>query len=129
MLVSLFEMQREISERLLKFCKEGALDTHLTIKADWTNDIMRKIVDILAKGKIEDFRIHKAITHPTKDVGPAKHEKNICVFLVASPFKIDEIAKALQKVGETTIDRIQSGAYLFSTGEGQMTYLLKEEEP
>jgi hypothetical protein len=123
------ELERKYNERMLKHYSEGALDCRLDIRVDWTNENMRKIADTLAKGKILDFRICKAILHPTKDVGPEKHEKHVCVFLVASPFKVDEIAEALQKVGETAIDRIQCGSFLFMKGESDVTFLLKEEEP
>lgn len=126
--MNLFEMERKYNERMLEHYNEGALDCRLDIRVDWTNENIRKIADILAKGKILDFRICKAVLHPTKDIGPEKHEKHICVFLVASPFKVDEIVEALQQVGETMIDRIQCGSFLFMV-ERDVTFLLKEEEP
>ena len=125
---SLFEREREWNEHLLKLYEEGALEVRLSIKAEWTNENMHKIVEVLRKGKIEHFKVSRAILHPTKDIGPEKHEKDIVVHFVTSPFKIDEVVNALHEIGKTDIDAIQSGALLFTTTR-DVIFLLKEEEP
>lgn len=125
-----WEMERQWNAKIFKLYEEGALDARLSIKTEWTNETMRKIAEILTTAKIEHFMISKAILHPTKDVGPQKHEKHIVVFVACSPFKIDELVEQLGKIGEASIDRLCSGFALLKTWErGDSTWILKEEEP
>lgn len=126
--MSVFERERQHTEKILKLYEEGALDISISIKTAWINENMQKAVDILTKGKVEHFRISKAILHPTKDVGPKTHERYISIRLITSPFKIDEVLKTLQEVGKAEIDNVQSGMLLLTESHG-MTFLLKEEEP
>lgn len=128
--MSLFERERKLNEELLRLHEEGAIDARLAIKTEWSNDVMNKIVGVLSKAKINHFKVVKTILHPVKDIEPPKHEKRICVFLVASPFKVDEVIAELQKIAETEIDRIQAGFELFQGwGSDQASFLFKEEEP
>lgn len=124
----MFEREREWNEQLLKLYEEGALEARLSINTEWTNEKMQKIVEILRKEKIDHFTVSRAIMHPTKDVGPEKHEKHIAICIVASSFKIEEVVKKLREIGKTDIDAIQAGAFLFTTTRDH-TFLLKEEEP
>jgi len=126
--MDLWERERQWNEKLLKLYEEGALDMSLSIKTEWTNENVQKVADVLTKGKVEHFKICRAILHPTKDVGPKEHEKHIKIRLIASPFKMDEVLKALEEVGKPEIDCIESGLLLL-TESRDTTFLLKEEEP
>ncbi len=126
--MGLFERERQWNEKLLKLHEEKALDLMLSIVTNWTNENMQRVVDTLTLKGVEHFKINKSILHPTKDIGPKTHEKHIRIRLLISPLKTDEIIKALQKIGKTEIDCIQSGM-LFLTESHDTTFLLKEEEP
>lgn len=128
--MSVWEREGKLHEEMLKLHEEGAIDVRLSIKTDWSNDIMNKIVDVLAKAKINHFKVARTVLHPTKDIEPNQHEKRISVFLVASPLKIKEVIAKLQKIAATEIDRIQAGFQLFQGwSSDQASFLLKEEEP
>ena len=128
--MGLYELQRKLDEQLLKLYKEGALDARVSIKTKWTNEKMREIAEILAKGKIEHYTIVNTILHPTKDIGPQKHQKHITIYMVSSPFKVEEIIKEFEKIGEIEITRLQAGIRLFKGWDaGGTIWLLKEEEP
>lgn len=126
---SLFEREREYNAQLLQLYEEGALELYISIKTEWTNEKMRQIVETLRKNKINHYTVNRAILHPTKDVGPKNHEKHITVHLIVSPLKIESIVETLQKIGQTDIDNIQSGALLFTRNRDHVNFLIKEEEP
>jgi len=100
----------------------------LSLKKDWSNDLITKIAETISKAQIKHYRIIRAIRHPVRDIDSPKHEKHIQINLVGFPLDVDACIKALQEFGEPEIYHIQSGVMLFKNWRSS-TVFLKEEEP